>query len=219
MSASASTRAAFTGCWAWNESYAAEDSRRGHRRVRALRPRRRARRPHRGARAGKQAHAVLLLRRQGWAVPGGARGPLRPHPQCRALARARAPRPARRGAAPGGVHLEVLPRAPRVPDAAQQREPAQGAPRTPLAPRARDAFAPGAAAARRAAPGRGAGPFPQGCRPGAALHLDRRRGLLLPEQPLYAVAHLRPRPDGAARPCRACAAYLGHDSQRTEEVT
>ncbi len=53
--------------------------------------------------------------------------------------------------------------------------------------------------ARSAAQGRGAGPLPQGGGPGAALHLDRRRDLLLPEQPLYAVAHLRPRPHGAAR--------------------
>ena len=45
---------------------------------------------------------------------------------------------------------------------------------------------------------RARGRVPHRRRPGAALHLDRRRGLFLPQQPLHAGADLQARPDEQA---------------------
>ena len=73
---------------------------------------------------GQQAADLLLLRAQGKPVPRGARAALRGHPRRRAAAQPDEGR-ADRGDPPAGrVHLELLRRAPGVPDPAEQREPA-----------------------------------------------------------------------------------------------
>ena len=176
-------------------------------RVRTRRPGRCTRRPHRGAGRRQQAHAVLLLRQQGRPVPRRARGHLRAHPRVREGVAPRCGRPARGDPPAGRVHLELLPRAPGVPEPAQQRQPA---PRR--APEDVDQGAAHALAVRRddprdpraRPPG---GRVPQRRRRGAALHLDRRAGVLLSRQQLHAVGDLRARPEGQEGARRAARAH------------
>ena len=160
--------------------------------------RRRAHGRDRRARRRQQEAHLLLLRRQGRAVPRRPRADLRRHPRRRARAAPRGERPARRRsrslvaftwryylAHPEFLALlnsENMHRAGHLKRSrrirADELAADRGARRRARARRAE----------RRAAPRH---------RSDAALHLDRRPRLLLPLQQPHAGDHLRPRPDDA----------------------
>ena len=186
--------------------HARGDPARGDGRVRRPRLRRRAHGRDRRAQRRRQEAHLLLLRRQGRALPRRPRADLRRHPRRRARAPPRGERPARGDPQPGRVHLALLPRPPRVPRPPQQREHAPRRPPEALAPDPPDELAADRGARRRARARREERRAARRHRSDAALHLDRRPRLLLSLQQPHAGDDLRPRADdaeGARRPPRA----------------
>jgi len=116
-----------------------------------------------------------------------------------------------RGAAPaGGVHLELHLEHPssHLP---RQREPAQGEALEEVQ-RVREMHSPLVETLRgHPAQGERLGLFRRGRRPGAALHLDRRRGLFYLSNRIRCRAY-RPRPDGAEGARGARAPHDRHDA-------
>ena len=114
-------------------------------------------------------------------------------------------------AAPDRVHLELLPEAPGIPDAAQQREPAPRAGTcSRLAPDRRRCTRRSIATLQATCLERGARdrqvPAAASIRCSSTSPIAGAR-LFLPGQPAYAVDHLRARPAGRAQPVRAPEAH------------
>ena len=194
------------------------DPRRGDRGVRALRPRRRARRPHRGARRRQQAHAVLLLPRQGQPVPRRARGALCAHSRRGARARPRAPRAARALRRlvefTWGYFLEhpeflTLLNSENLHKGRHVR-------RSRRVPQMHSTLVETLRGVLKR--GERSGVVPHRGRPGSALHLDRRRRLFLPQQPLHPGADLQARPDEQAGAGRARPPQQRHDPPRLNRI-
>ena len=132
------------------------------------------------------------------------------HPRGREAAAPDRPAAGRGGAQADRVHLELLPRAPGVPDAAEQRQPAPRAP-----PRGLDAGARAEHAADRrrwarcSSAAARAGMFRGGIDPMQLYISIAGLSLLLPRQQPHAVGDLRPQPDErprrAAKGCRTSA--------------
>src|SRR6185369_7677151 len=177
------------------------------RRVRRAWPRRRAYGPHRRTRGAEQAPDLLLLRRQGAAVSRRTGAGLPSHPRGGTQAQPAGAQARRCRAPPGGVHLGLLPRPPRVPQPSQQRQPASSPPPGRLGTVARVELA-----ADRDT-GRNSRARPQGRqlsrrhRSGAAVRFDRGTRVLLSFQQPYPVRDLRARPDGAESAQRKAVAH------------